>query len=180
MTRWWGKGFTEWTNVTLVGPYIQGAPSAPFAGRPGILRPPAARYQAGSGRPSLVIYGTLGFCYYHYWFLPSYSCWSGLFQEVLVTGRARLPILPPLLGQREMESAWDGLERNVLDGYDRATRPRMTWRTSAGCAKRSATPGTSGLKDDRCSWADCASDLPDTVRTTSLWCREEAIRQGVG
>ena len=90
---------------------VQGASSAPLAGRPGILRPPAARYrraQADLARE----YGITGFCYYHYWFTGR-RLLERPFHEVLVSGEPDFPFC--LCGANEnWTRTWDGLDRNLL------------------------------------------------------------------
>ena len=65
--RWWGKGFTEWTNVARARPLFRGHMQPHLPADLGFydLRLPEARAaQAALAQE----YGIGGFVYYHYWF----------------------------------------------------------------------------------------------------------------
>ena len=65
--KWWGRGFTEWTNVTKARPLFTGHVQPHLPADLGFydLRLPEARIaQADLARS----FGIEAFCYYHYWF----------------------------------------------------------------------------------------------------------------
>lgn len=65
--KWWGKGFTEWTNVAKTKALFRGHEQPNIPSDTGFydLRLHEARlYQEQLAKD----YGIYGFCYYHYWF----------------------------------------------------------------------------------------------------------------
>lgn len=65
--KWWGKGFTEWTNVRKAKPYRKGQsqPRVPLnENYYDLSKVETLRWQAELAAK----YGIYGFCFYHYWF----------------------------------------------------------------------------------------------------------------
>ena len=65
--KWWGKGFTEWTNVKKAVPLYPGhdQPRIPLNDNYyNLLDDDTKIWQANLAKK----YGVYGFCYYHYWF----------------------------------------------------------------------------------------------------------------
>jgi lipopolysaccharide biosynthesis protein len=109
--KWWGKGFTEWSNVAKAKPLFSAhyQPRIPAdLGFYDLRLPEARQAQANLAKA----YGISGFCYYHYWFNGS-RLLERPFNEVLSSGEPDFPFC--LCWANETWSRrWLGEETNVL------------------------------------------------------------------
>lgn len=88
--KWWGKGFTEWTNVGKAKPLFPGhyQPHVPADLGYYDLRVPETREsQAQMAREA----GVEGFVYWHYWFGNGKRLLERPFNEVLASGKPDFP-----------------------------------------------------------------------------------------
>jgi lipopolysaccharide biosynthesis protein len=110
--RWWGKGFTEWTNVTKAKPLFPGHKQPNLPADLGFydLRVPEVRQaQADLART----YGIEGFCYWHYWFGDGQRILERVFDEVLASGQPDFPFC--LAWANETWSrTWQGKAKAIL------------------------------------------------------------------
>lgn len=88
--KWWGKGFTEWTNVGKAKPLFKGhyQPRVPAdLGYYDLRMSEVREAQARMAREA----GIEGFCYWHYWFGNGKKLLERPFQEVLSSGKPDFP-----------------------------------------------------------------------------------------
>ncbi len=172
--EWWGKGFTEWRNVTGAKPLFRGhyQPSLPADLGYYDLRLPEIRFeQAQMARK----YGIEGFCYWHYWFNGKMLLERPV-KEVVSSGEPDFPFC--LAWANETWSRhWDGEPHSILQdqtyGSEADDRRHFEWLLPA-------------LSDPRAIKIDGkpvfmiykAKFLPDCRKTTDLW-RELAVKHGL-
>src|SRR5690606_37139171 len=108
---WWGKGFTEWTNVTKASPLYRGhyQPQLPtHLGFYDLRLSEAREAQAAIAKE----HGIYGFCYYHYWFNGK-RLLNAPIDEIL---RLKKPDMPFMLcwANENWTRRWDGQDQEIL------------------------------------------------------------------
>lgn len=88
--KWWGKGFTEWTNVAKASPLFPGHKQPNIPGELGFydLRLPETRIAQAQLAGE---HGIEGFCYWHYWFGNGKRLLERPFAEVLASKKPDFP-----------------------------------------------------------------------------------------
>ncbi len=170
---WWGKGFTEWTNVVKATTLFTGHKQPRLPSELGFydLRLPEARQaQAKLARE----HGIEGFCYWHYWF-EGQRLLELPFNEVLRTGEPDFPFCLAWANE-SWSRRWLGENKDILmrQSYSPADDlNHIRWLLQA-------------FADRRCIRVDGRpvfmiyrpTDLPKPRRTTDLF-RNECIRNGL-
>ena len=171
---WWGKGFTEWTNVSKAKPLFPGhyQPHLPAdLGFYDLRLPEVRRAQADLARA----YGIHGFCYYHYWF-SGRRILERPVNEILQSGEPDFPFCI-CWANENWTRTWDGQEKAVLleqkyseqDDRDHIRSLADTFRDS----RYIRIDGKPLFLVYR------TAKLPNPKRTAEIW-REEARDLGIG
>lgn len=110
--EWWGKGFTEWTNVTKAKPLFKGHYQPRFPADLGYydLRLPEVRQaQAAMAKD----YGVSGFCYYHYWFGNGRQMLNRPIDEIIASNKPDFPFCFCWANQ-SWTGHWFGADKKML------------------------------------------------------------------
>jgi len=172
--RWWGNGFTEWTNVVQAKPLFPGhyQPHLPAdLGFYDLRLAEVRQAQADLAREN----GIYGFCYYHYWF-QGRRLLEQPFDEVLTSGEPDFPFCL-CWANETWTRAWDGksgkhlMEQKYSEEDDRL---HIRWMKKVFQDDRYIRIGNKPL-----FLVYRALSIPDPLRTTAIW-REEAYKMGIG
>lgn len=171
---WWGKGFTEWTNVAKAKPFFKGhyQPHIPAdLGFYDLRLPETRQAQADLAEEN----GIHGFCYYHYWFNGK-QLLERPFQEVLESGEPDFPFCVCWANQT-WTGIWHGAPDRVLieqtypgeDDHIEHFKELLPAFLDERYIKVDGKPLFLILKP---------SDLPNPTKTLTLW-RELAVDAGL-
>jgi hypothetical protein len=171
---WWGKGFTEWTNVAKARPLFRGHYQPHLPADLGFCDLRLAETREAQAKLARQ-YGIDGFCYYHYWFSGK-RLLHRPFDEVLTSGRPNFPFCL-CWANENWTRIWDGGDSEVLveQTYsEQDDRAHIRW-----LARAFADPRYIRVGDKLLFLVYRAASIPDPPRTTSIW-REEARELGLG
>jgi lipopolysaccharide biosynthesis protein len=170
---WWGKGFTEWTNVTRARSLFPGHYQPHLPADLGFydLRLPEARAaQAELARA----YGIGGFCYYHYWFNGRRILEKPV-EAILQSGTPDFPFCI-CWANENWTRAWDGQEREILLKQDYSREDDLAHIRSLLPMLADGRYLRVGGKPMVLIYS--VRKLPDPKATTDLW-RDEAVKAGL-
>jgi lipopolysaccharide biosynthesis protein len=171
--EWWGKGFTEWTNVVKAKPLFEGhyQPHLPSdLGFYDLRLAETRQAQADLAKE----YGIYGFCYYHYWF-NGRRILERPFQDVYESGKPDFPFML-CWANENWTKVWDGSDKEILlkqhynDEDDRQhIQSLIPYFKDPRYIRVEGKPVFIVYK---------STELPDAKRTLKIW-REEAKKEGL-
>ncbi len=170
---WWGKGFTEWTNVVKALPLFRGHEQPKLPSELGFydLRVAEVReQQADLARQ----YGIEGFCYWHYWFMGKRLLNRPL-DEIRATGRPNFPFCVGWANE-SWSRRMTGEEKDVL--LEQTYSPEDDLAHARWLAELFADPRYIRVKGRPLFILYRAPFLPDPQRTTDA-IRAESVRLGL-
>jgi lipopolysaccharide biosynthesis protein len=109
--EWWGRGFTEWTNVTKARPLFRGHVQPHLPADLGFYDLRLAEARAAQAELAGA-YGITGFCYWHYWFAGRRLLQRPL-DEVISSATPDFPFCVAWANQ-SWRGIWHGAPKRVL------------------------------------------------------------------
>jgi hypothetical protein len=115
--KWWGEGFTEWTNTKKAKPLFEGhyQPKTPLNHNYyDLMKDESVMIEQSKLAKK---YGVWGFCYYHYWFKNGKKLLEKPVERMLVDGRVDIPFCLSWANENWTRN-WDGGNREIIAEQD--------------------------------------------------------------
>lgn len=173
--EWWGKGFTEWRNVTRARPLFHGHYQPHLPGELGFYD--LRLHEAREAQAELAqAHGIDGFCYYHYWF-HGRRLLERPVNEILRTGKPDFPFCL-FWANESWEGRWHGVadEKRTLVQQDYS--PEDDLNHIRWLAESMADPRYIKVSGRPVFVIYRPMNLPDPARTIEVW-KNEALRLGL-
>lgn len=170
---WWGKGFTEWTNVARASALFPGHMQPRVPADLGFydLRLPEARAAQAKMAQSA---GIEGFCYYHYWF-DGRRILERPVNEIIRSGQPDFGFCL-CWANHSWNTAWQGTNELLIEqtypGWD-DHRAHFEWLLTAFEDQRYLT-----MDGKPIFLVYRPDDIPDVKAVTEFW-REMALKAGL-
>ena len=170
---WWGKGFTEWRNVTNATPLFRRHYQPQLPADLGFydLRLPEVRTLQVELAEEYTIEG---FCYWHYWFNGK-RLLERPFEEVLISGRPQFPFCLAWANET-WSKRWIGEERDVLQAQTYSLQDDQAH--AQWLLRVFADPRNIRVQGRPLFLVYRPLDLPEPLRTTQLL-RETCVKNGL-
>lgn len=118
--KWWGKGFTEWTNTKKAKPLFEGhyQPKTPLNENFYDLSDVTVMEKQAEMAKE---YGLYGFCYYHYWFKDGKKLLEKPIENMLKDKKVDIPFCLCWANENWARN-WDGGNKEIIMPQDYGTK----------------------------------------------------------
>lgn len=169
---WWGKGFTEWTNVNRAVPFFENhdQPRRPIhLGYYDLRIPSIMEEQARLAQQ----YGIYGFSYYFYWF-GGRRLMEGPLEMMLTNKEVSIPFCLTWANEN-WTRRWDGLESELLIAQEHSDQDSL--ELIRYLMKYFKDERYIRIEDKPVLIVYRADIIPNIKKISRIW-REEMLRQG--